>query len=137
MLTRGLVFLLLITVIFPVYAVRQDQYALVFFYRGDCPHCHNFAPKFKAFTEQHRLQTYVFSLDNQPLPDYPVPIPATPEISQSFFEDPRSITVPATFFINVSSRKFVKVSIGDVSYAELAHSVQVILSDRAVLEAIE
>ncbi|WP_425628595.1 type-F conjugative transfer system pilin assembly thiol-disulfide isomerase TrbB [Vibrio neptunius] len=137
MLKRGSVFILIWALTLPVYAAMQDQYALVFFYRSDCPYCHQFAPKFKAFTERKPLPTYVFSLDNRPLPDYPVPIPATPDIAQRFFENPRSITVPATFLINVNSRKFVKVSVGDVSYHELERSVQGILSDTALLEAMQ
>ncbi|KOO13736.1 type-F conjugative transfer system pilin assembly thiol-disulfide isomerase TrbB [Vibrio europaeus] len=137
MLKRSLILLLFVIGLFPAHASMQNQYAMVFFYRSDCPHCHNFAPKFKAFAEQKQLQTYVFSLDNKPLQDYPVPIPATPEIAQQFFEEPRNITVPATFLINVNSRKFVKVSIGDVSYSELAQSVEGILSDQNVLKAIE
>jgi type-F conjugative transfer system pilin assembly thiol-disulfide isomerase TrbB len=137
MLKRGLLFLWLITIISPASAVIQDQYALVFFYRSDCPYCHKFASKFKTFAEREQLQTYVFSLDNRPIADYPVPIPATPEISQLFFENPKNITVPATFLINVNSRKFVKVSIGNVTYSELEQSVKGILSDRAVLEAMQ
>lgn len=137
MLKRALFFLLFITTASSSYAAMQDQYAMVFFYRSDCPYCHQFAPKFKAFTQREQLQTYVFSLDNQPIAQYPVPIPATPEISQLFFENPRNITVPATFLINVNSRKFVKVSIGDVTYDELEQSVKGILSDRALLEAMQ
>ncbi|GAB7225165.1 hypothetical protein VoSk93_43860 [Vibrio owensii] len=137
MLKRALFFLLFITTASPTYAVMQDQYAMVFFYRSDCPYCHKFAPKFKTFTQQAQLQTYVFSLDNRPIAQYPVPIPATPEISQLFFENPRNITVPATFLINVNSRKFVKVSIGDVTYDELEQSVKGILSDSALLEAMQ
>lgn len=138
MIKRCITFIVLLLSTLPMaHASMQDQYAMVFFYRSDCPYCHQFAPKFKAFTQNNQLQTYVFSLDNQPIPDYPVPIPATPEISQLFFENPRNITVPATFLINVNSRKFVKVSIGDVSYNELEHSINGILSDREILEAMQ
>lgn len=129
--------LLLLVCIPNAYSAMQTPYALVFFYRGDCPYCHQFAPKFKALAEKKHLPTYVFSLDNQPLPDYPVPLPGTPSISQRFFENPQQITVPATFLINVNSRKFVKVSIGDVSYAELEKSVDSILNDQRLREAMQ
>lgn len=120
-----------------VHATVPTHYALVFFYRSDCSYCHQFAPKFKALAHATHLPTYVFSLDNRPLPDYPVPIPATADISQRFFDNPRSITVPATFLINVNSRKFVKVSIGNVSYPALKASVDGLLSDPHVLDALE
>ncbi|MFM2607287.1 type-F conjugative transfer system pilin assembly thiol-disulfide isomerase TrbB [Vibrio chagasii] len=137
MLKRRLLFFWLVSFISPAYAAMQDHYAMVFFYRSDCPYCHKFAPKFKTFTQREQLQTYVFALDNKPIAQYPVPIPATPEISQLFFENPRNITVPATFLININSRKFVKVSIGDVTYEELEQSVKGILSDKAILEAMQ
>lgn len=130
-------FLLSMTQIQVSHAAMNDHYAMVFFFRSDCGYCHAFAPKLKQFTDNHHLSTYAFTLDGQSLPQYPVPIPATPDISQMFFENPRSITVPATFLINVNTRKFVKVSIGDVSYAQLQQSVDGILSDPKVLEAMQ
>lgn len=130
------VFFLLMSSLTPLQAASNDDYAMVFFFRSDCPYCHRFAPKIKNVTERQKLQTYAFSLDGQSIPHYPVPIPATPEISQMFFENPRSITVPATFLINVNSQKFVRVSIGDVTANQLETSVRRILSDPETLEAI-
>ncbi|ENM5759976.1 type-F conjugative transfer system pilin assembly thiol-disulfide isomerase TrbB [Vibrio mimicus] len=114
-----------------------SQYAMVFFFLSSCPDCHQFAPKLKQFTQINAMQTYAFSLDGQALSEYPVPIPATPEISQRFFDNPRNIIVPATFLINVNSGKYVRVSIGNVSYAELEQSVNGILNDQAIVEAMQ
>ncbi|QFT13617.1 type-F conjugative transfer system pilin assembly thiol-disulfide isomerase TrbB [Vibrio sp. THAF190c] len=118
-------------------AAPNDDYAMVFFFRSDCPYCHRFAPKLKSVTKRHQLGTYAFSLDGHSIPHYPVPIPATPEIGEMFFENPRSITVPATFLINVHSRKFVRLSIGDVSEEVLDRSVTRILSDPKTLEMLQ
>ncbi len=138
MFKRTTLFFLLMVSNLPIStAAPNDQYAMVFFFRSDCAYCHQFAPKLKQFTEQNQMMTYAFSLDGQPIPQYPVPIPATPDISQTFFENPRDITVPATFLINVNSRKFVKVSIGDVSYSELANSVNGILNDALITTAMQ
>ncbi|CAH7351254.1 hypothetical protein VCHA54P501_230020 [Vibrio chagasii] len=117
-------------------AAMNDQYAMVFFFRSDCAYCHAFAPTLKQFTQANSLPTYAFTLDGKSMDQFPVPIPATPEVSQLFFDNPRSITVPATFLINVNTRKFVRVSVGNVSYQQLEHSVNGILSDSAVLEAM-
>ena len=133
--------LLLILMLSPfgsAYAMMQNSpYALVFFFRSDCPYCHSFSSTLKQFTDINRMQTYAFSLNGKALAEFPVPIPATPDISRLFFENPRSITVPATFLINVNTRKFVKVSIGDVSYDQLNQSVHGILNDPLILEAME
>lgn len=114
-----------------------SQYAMVFFFRSDCPHCHSFATTLKQFERLNNIYTYDFSLDGNNLPAYPSPIPAKPEISQTFFTNPRSITVPATFLINVNTRKFVRVSIGDVSLQSLQQTYQNILNDPVVVEAMQ
>lgn len=118
-------------------AALNDQYAMVFFFRSDCTYCHRFAPKLKQFTQNQTLTTYAFTLDGGSLPEYPVPIPATPDISQLFFDNPRNITVPATFLINVNTRKYVRISVGDVSYAQLNQSVQGVFSDPTTLQSMQ
>nr|AKN37264.1 IncF plasmid conjugative transfer protein TrbB [Vibrio splendidus]AKN38548.1 IncF plasmid conjugative transfer protein TrbB [Vibrio splendidus]AKN38600.1 IncF plasmid conjugative transfer protein TrbB [Vibrio splendidus] len=136
MLIRTLTLLFLLSPFATVQAAPNDDYAMVFFFRSDCPYCHRFAPKLKRVTHRQQLQTYAFSLDGQAVPHYPVPIPATPAVSQMFFDNPRNITVPATFLINVNSQKFVRVSIGDVSEVQLETSIRHILSDADTSEAI-
>lgn len=115
----------------------ENQYAMVFFFRSDCPYCHQFAPTLTKFTQQNNLFTYAFSLDGKAIPHFEVPIPATPEISELFFNNPRSITVPATFLINVNNQKFVKVSIGAVSGTDLQTTFDNILADNQVMEALQ
>ncbi|MGR5457270.1 conjugal transfer protein TraF, partial [Vibrio alfacsensis] len=46
------IFALLLTLLFNVWtptasAALNDQYAMVFFFRSDCPYCHQFAPTLK------------------------------------------------------------------------------------------
>lgn len=115
----------------------ENQYAMVFFFRSDCPYCHQFAPTLTQFTQQNNLFTYAFSLDGKGIPNFDVPMPATPEISTLFFANPRSMTVPATFLINVNTQKFVKVSIGAVSGADLQTTFDNILADNQVMEALQ
>lgn len=115
----------------------NGQYAMVYFFRSDCGYCLKFAPKFKAFAKQNNLFTYAFTLDGKGTPDYQSPIPSTPEIAQQFFTDPSNITVPATFLVNVNTRKYAKVSIGDVSSYQLQETFTNIMNDRKLLESLE
>lgn len=121
----------------PAHTVMNGQYAMVFFFRSDCNHCHRFAPKLKAFATQNNLFTYAFTLDGQGMKTYPSPIPSTPDIAAQFFTDPRNITVPATFLVNVNTRKYAKVSIGDVSSQQLQETFTNIMNDYQALEAME
>jgi len=115
----------------------ENQYAMVFFFRSDCPWCHQFAPTLRRFTQNNNLFTYAFSLDGKGMPGYEVPMPATLDISALFFSHPQNVTVPATFLINVNTQKFVKVSIGAVSEAQLAQSVNNIFGDASVMAALQ
>lgn len=118
-------------------AVNPADYALVFFFRSDCPYCHQFAPKLQQLAAQTGTFTYAFSLDNKGIPGFEVPIPPTPDIASTFFENPRNITVPATFLINVNTRKFVRLSVGDVSAAQLQQSYQQSLNDPLVVASLQ
>lgn len=115
---------------------NPNDYALVFFFRSDCPYCHLFAPKLKQLSQQTGTYTYAFSLDNQGIPGFEVPIPSTPDIASTFFENPRSVTVPASFLINVNTRKFVRLTVGDVTSAQLQQSYLQSLNDPQVIASM-
>ena len=118
-------------------AANPHDYALVFFFRSDCPYCHKFAPKLQQLAAQTGTYTYAFSLDNQGIPGFEVPIPATPDIASTFFDNPRSVTVPASFLINVNTRKFVRLTVGDVSQAQLQQSYLNSLNDPLVIASMQ
>lgn len=117
-------------------AANPADYALVFFFRSDCPYCHQFAPKLQQLSMQTGTFTYAFSLDNKGIAGFEVPIPSTPDIAATFFENPRSVTVPATFLINVHTRKFVRLTVGDVTTAQLQQSYFESLNDPQVIASM-
>lgn len=112
------------------------DYAFVFFFRSDCPYCHQFAPKLQQLSMQTGTFTYAFSLDNKGIAGFEVPIPSTPDIAATFFDNPRSVTVPATFLINVHTRKFVRLTVGDVTTAQLQQSYFESLNDPHVIASM-
>ncbi|MGC9534389.1 type-F conjugative transfer system pilin assembly thiol-disulfide isomerase TrbB [Vibrio atlanticus] len=119
------------------HAAMQNQYALVFFFESTCPYCHKTAPKITRLGERFQLPVYAFSVDGPGLPGFEVPIPVTPEIGKTFFPSQRKTVMPATFLMNVNSRKFSRLSIGDVPESTLAQSIQQALSDPLVQEALQ
>ncbi len=129
-------FWLLCITLCPLHSIAND-YAMVFFFSSDCGYCHQFAPTLRQFEAQTGLQTYPFTIDGGALPDYPVPIPSTPAIAAEFFDNPRDMTVPATFLIHVQTRQFVKVSIGNVTLAQLHDTVGHLFQDPAVMAAMQ
>ena len=118
-------------------AAMQNQYALVFFFESTCPYCHKTAPKITRLGERFELPVYAFSVDGPGISGFEVPIPVTPEIGKTFFPDQRKTVMPATFLMNVNSRKFSRLSIGDVPESTLAQSIQNALNDPRVQEALQ
>ncbi|ENM5730739.1 type-F conjugative transfer system pilin assembly thiol-disulfide isomerase TrbB [Vibrio mimicus] len=118
------------------HAALQNQYALVFFFESTCPHCHQTAPKITRLGARFQLPVYAFSVDGAGIPGFEVPIPVTPEIGRTFFPANRNAVLPAIFLMNVNSRRFSRLSIGDVPESTLAQSLQQALSDPRVQEAL-
>ncbi|HBH7894741.1 TPA: type-F conjugative transfer system pilin assembly thiol-disulfide isomerase TrbB [Vibrio vulnificus] len=119
------------------HAAMQNQYALVFFFQSTCPYCHKASPKITRLSERFELPVYAFSVDGVGIAGFEVPIPVTPEIANTFFPDITKALMPALFLMNVNSRKFSRLSIGDVPESTLAQSIQNALNDPRVQEALQ
>ncbi|WP_070968424.1 conjugal transfer protein TraF [Vibrio sonorensis] len=116
----------------------SDKYAVVFFFLSTCPECHKFSPKLRQLQALTGIPVYDFSIDGKAIPDFPRPMAVDQEIYQTFFPNRQETNaVPATFLINVNTIKFVRMTIGDVTYEQLNHSFTNILNDREVLLAME
>ncbi|KJR35919.1 type-F conjugative transfer system pilin assembly thiol-disulfide isomerase TrbB [Vibrio sp. S234-5] len=119
------------------HAAMQNQYALVFFFQSTCSYCHQASPKVTRLSERFQLPVYAFSVDATGIPGFEVPIPVTPEIGRTFFPENAKAIMPALFLMNVNSRKFSRLSIGDVPESTLAQSIQNALNDPRVQEALQ
>ncbi|MCG2583879.1 conjugal transfer protein TraF [Massilia sp. TS11] len=51
-------------------ATLGKDHALFFFFRGDCPYCHAFAPTLAAFERRYGLRVVAVTLDGGVLPEY-------------------------------------------------------------------
>lgn len=115
----------------------SHEYAIVFIFRGSCGYCHQFAPSVTEVSRTLSLPVYGFSLDGGGVPGYEVPITATPEIHRTFMTGAVSNqVVPATFLINVNSRKFARISLGLVSQNVLYQGLSNALNDPDIQEAL-
>ncbi|MRV70584.1 thioredoxin family protein [Duganella sp. FT92W] len=94
------------------------DHVLMFFYRGDCPYCHAFAPVLKGFEARFGLHVEAISIDGGSLPEFPRPrldngISTTLNVKQ----------VPALFLAQPFSGRIVPVGFGVLSQAELVERV--------------
>ncbi|HIF9114803.1 TPA: conjugal transfer protein TraF [Photobacterium damselae] len=96
-----------------------QPYGLAFIFSSRCPYCHKFAPTLVQFAKQTGLTVYPFSVDGAGLPQYPNPLTATQEIVQEFYHTTTNITYPALFLVNLTNRKHVTLSMGNVPLSAL------------------
>jgi conjugal transfer pilus assembly protein TraF len=47
------------------------DHVLIFFFRGDCPYCHAFAPTLEAFQARHGIRVEAVSVDGGAMPGFP------------------------------------------------------------------
>lgn len=98
-------------------ALGRDHIVL-FFFRGDCPYCHAFAPVLKAFEQRYGLQVTAISTDGGALPDFPRPrddggISQTLNVKQ----------VPALFLAHPASGRIAPLGFGVLSENELVERI--------------
>lgn len=107
-------------------AAAADRYGLLFFFRGDCPFCHQFAPVLRRFATDYGFTVIPVSLDGGVLPEYPQP--------RSNFDAAARLEVnayPAVYLLDPATRKVAPAVFGAVGYSELAQRLSAAI---AVLE---
>jgi conjugal transfer pilus assembly protein TraF len=91
-----------------------QQWGLVFFFRGNCPYCHKFAPLLKQFTAHYGFRIVDVSLDGGGLPEFPNPQP-----NNQAAQNLRVEAVPAIYLVNPSTRQVVPAVFGLVGWSDL------------------
>lgn len=99
-----------------------QTHGLFFFFKGDCPFCHRFAPVLKAFAETYGFRVIPVSLDGGALLDFP-----RPRRNADIAERLRVDAVPAVFLVNPRDRSIHPVAFGYVSEAELKQRIYTLL----------
>lgn len=99
------------------------HYGLFFFFRSDCPYCHQFAPILQDFAKRNGLTVIPVSLDGGGLPEYP-----NPQRNNGQFErlTGKQAVVPAVLAVNPQTQKVVLISYGLVAQDELQQRIYVL-----------
>ncbi|MDO9073817.1 MAG: conjugal transfer protein TraF [Rubrivivax sp.] len=106
-------------------ALGQDH-VLFFFFRGDCPYCHAFAPTLAAFQERHGIKVVGISVDGGSMPGFPDArsdngIARTLQVTQ----------VPAVFLAQPFTGKITPIGFGVLSEAELLERITTVSAPSA------
>ena len=108
-------------------ALGRDH-VLFFFFRGDCPYCHAFAPTLEAFQARHGIKVVAISMDGGPMPGFADArrdngIATTLKVSQ----------VPAIYLAQPFTGKITPIGFGVLSEAQLLERITIVSSQVAEL----
>jgi conjugal transfer pilus assembly protein TraF len=97
------------------------EHGLIFFFRSDCPYCHQYAPTLKMLSETYGIEVLAVSIDGAGLPDFPN------------FRDGRAVAqqwgiekVPATFIASKKTGEHAPIGFGVMSLQEVIERIWVL-----------
>jgi conjugal transfer pilus assembly protein TraF len=99
-------------------------HGLVFVFRGDCPHCHRFAPILKRFEQEFGFTVLAISLDGRAIPEYPNARPDNGMAARL-----NATAVPALYLTAPATRQIVPVGFGVMSMTDLVERIAALAQD--------
>jgi conjugal transfer pilus assembly protein TraF len=94
------------------------DHVLLFFFRGDCPYCHAFAPTLEAFQARHGIRVEAVSLDGGALPGF-----ASARRDNGAATALRVAQVPAVYLAQPFTGRIVPIGFGVLSESQLLERI--------------
>ncbi len=111
----------------PLLKELSENYYFAFIYRGDCPHCHQFAPVLHDFAKTFHVGIDAYSIDGGKL-DGIQGKPLTPDLFQTLYvSGGYKPMVPALFLVNRDTLQAYAVLFGEASPYQLARRINELL----------
>lgn len=111
-------------------ALGRDH-VLFFFFRGDCPYCHAFAPTLEAFQARHGIRIVAVSIDGGTLPGF-----ADARRDNGIAAALRVEQVPAVFLAQPYTGRISPIGFGVLSEAQLIERIATIAAAPPVSPAL-
>lgn len=92
----------------------STSYGFFFFFKGDCPYCHTFAPIVKRFAARYGWTVKAISLDGGKVKEYPKPL-----LDNGIAERLSITQVPALIAVNPKTQDMLPISYGVTSEDEM------------------
>ena len=99
-------------------------HGLIFVFRGDCPHCHRFAPILKRFEQEFGFTVLAISMDGRAIPEYPNARPDNGMAARL-----NATAVPALYLTAPATREIVPVGFGVMSMTDLVERIAALAQD--------
>lgn len=103
------------------------SHGLVFFFKSDCPYCHDMAPVMRAMEAQYGIEVLPVSLDGRGIEAFPAPRPDN-GISRFVTNGEGVHTVPAVYLVSNDKKTVMLVGSGALAMDEIAERVRVLMT---------
>jgi len=116
-------------------AQLSQTHALFFFFRSDCPYCHQFAPLLRDFEAKFGLKIVPISVDGGGLPEF-----RNPRVDNGIARTLDVRQVPALFLAEPRGGKITPIGYGVLSESELLERIYVVTqpdADKLVLSTTQ
>lgn len=100
-----------------IQALSQEN-GLFFFFAGDCPHCHTFAPIVKRFSETYGWNVIAISVDGGSLPEFP-----DAQEDNGLFKAWEVKALPSLYAVNPSTKRVIPVAYGVTAMDEMENRI--------------
>lgn len=104
------------------------HYGLFFFYRGDCPYCHHFAPILKAVSQTYHIQVLPITVGRGMLPQYPNSVMNHGQAEQLGVK-----VYPALFAVNLKTHAVTPLAYGLMSEEALERRIVLVANELKTL----
>jgi len=94
------------------------DHVLIFFFRGDCPYCHAFAPTLEAFQARHGIRIEAVSVDGGSIPGFP-----GARRDNGIATALRVTQVPAVYIAQPFTGKITPIGFGVLSESQLLERI--------------
>jgi conjugal transfer pilus assembly protein TraF len=102
-------------------------HGLVFFFKSDCPYCHDMAPVMRAMESQYGIEVLPISMDGRGIQEFPAPRPDN-GISRFVTRGEGVQTVPAVYLVSNDKKTVMLVGSGALAMDEVAERVRVLMT---------
>jgi conjugal transfer pilus assembly protein TraF len=110
-------------------AELSRDHGLLFFYRSDCPYCHDMAPVLRAFSDQIGMQVLAVSMDGGPMPQFPN-ARRDNGVSRMVTQGEGIRRVPALYLVSNDTKTVQLVGTGALARDEIAERIRVLTRTR-------
>ena len=103
----------------------SEENGLFFFFAGDCPHCHTFAPVVKRFSELYGWNVIAISVDGGSLPEFP-----DAQSDNGLFKAWEVKVLPSLYAVNPATKTVIPVAYGVTAMDEMENRIMTLVGDQ-------